>query len=52
MNVRTVSADNQSKYVDYKYSKDGSVSTNINTLAPNESIYFDYVAKFFADKNC
>ena len=44
MNVRTVSADNQSKYVDYKYSKDGSVSTNINTLAPDESIYFDYVA--------
>lgn len=44
MNVRTVSADNQSKYVDYKYSKDGSIATNISTLAPDESIYFDYVA--------
>ena len=44
MNVRTVSADNKSKYVDYKYSKDGSIATNISTLAPDESIYFDYVA--------
>ena len=44
LNVRVEFGDGSTQYVPFTWNSNGTVTTNIDTLSPGDSIYYEYVA--------
>ena len=51
LNVRFKNKDNSKQYIPYTENSDGTVSVDVDTLSPGDSIYYEYVAYNAIDSN-
>ena len=51
LNIRHVSSDGSNSYIIYSIDENNKIDTNIDTLSPGETIYYEYVAYNMIDYN-